>query len=132
MAPFSRNQPSATLLIHELTDPRGKGIVEVKEEDANSYQVLSVQEKPEKPKTKLAIEPVHIFQPEFFEDLAETKPGDRGEIQITDAMERMIREGMQVLATGLLEDEIRLNVGDSESYWQALSASHRLIPMRGI
>jgi len=126
MAIFGQKRPSAVLLIHESADLRQKGVAEVRPLAADSYEVLSVVEKPEKPKTKFGIEPVYIFQSHFFEALDKTKPGKGMEIQVTDAIQLVISQGNRVQATRLLEDETRLDVGDPESYWRTLSASYNL------
>ena len=123
---FDQTRSDAVLLIHELADPRQKGVAEVRPVGGNSYEVLSVVEKPEKPKTRFGIEPVYVFQQRFFQALEKTKPGKRGEVEVTDAIQLMIKDGHNVHATRLLEDEARLDVGDAESYWEALSVSHRL------
>jgi len=123
---FDQRRPSAVLLIHELADPHQKGIAEARLVGVDSYEVLSVEEKPEKPKTKLSIEPIYMFRPNLFKALESTKPGMGREIQVTDAIQQMIEEEKKVYATRLLEDEVRLDVGDPESYWEALSVSYRL------
>jgi len=123
---FDQERPSGVLLIHELADPRLKGIAEVRPITGDVYEVLSVEEKPERPKTKLAIEPVYIFQAHFFEALEKIKPGKGGEVQVTDGIQQMIDEGKKVYATRLRDDEVRLDLGDADSYWEALSISHRL------
>ena len=123
---FQRGESTAVLLIHDLSDPRQKGVAEVRSLGTDSYEVLSVEEKTEKPKTKLGIELVYIFRPDFFQALERTKPGKGGEIQVTDAIQLMITEGAKVHATMLLQDEVRLDLGDAESYWEALSVSYRL------
>jgi UTP--glucose-1-phosphate uridylyltransferase len=123
---FDQKQSIAVFLIHELPNPRQKGIAEVRQQGADSYEVLSVVEKPKRPKTNLGIEPVYIFRPTFFEALEKTKPGKGGEVQLTDAIQRTIGEGRKVHATKLLEDEERLDVGDPRSYWKALALSYRL------
>jgi UTP--glucose-1-phosphate uridylyltransferase len=123
---FDEKGASAVLLIHEVAHPRQKGVAEVRPLGAEAYEVLSVEEKPEKPKTRLIIEPVYLFHAAFFDVLDKAKPGKAGEVEVTDAIQRMIDERNKVYATRLLEDEIRLDVGDAESYWDALSASYRL------
>lgn len=123
---FAQTRPSAVLLIHELADPRQKGVAEVRSLGQYSYEVLSVVEKPKEPKTKLGIEPIYIFRPQFFQALEKTRPGKDNELQVTDAIQLMISEGDKVRATTLLEGEVRLDVGDAESYWEALSTSYRL------
>lgn len=52
---FRQKRPSAVLLIHESTDLSEKGVAEVLPVGTDSYEVLSVVEKTEKPKTKFGI-----------------------------------------------------------------------------
>jgi UTP--glucose-1-phosphate uridylyltransferase len=123
---FNRQHASAALLIHELADVRQKGVAEVEPLDDERYRVLSVAEKPSQPKSRFALEPVYMFKPEIFDALSETDRGSGGEIQLTDGIQRIIDSKRDVCATRLLEDEIRLDVGDPESYWEALSLSHKV------
>ena len=123
---FETHHQSAVLLIHEIPDPRTKGVAEVRRLEQGRYEVLSVTEKPENPKSNFAIEPVYIFQPDFFDSLLEVPPDRTGEIQLTDGIQRIISQGQKVRATALLEQEVRLDVGDPESYWEALALSYKI------
>ena len=61
----------------------------------NIYRVSSMVEKPE-PKdapTNLAIIGRYILTPEIFDKIEQTKPGSGGEIQITDALNQLAKEG---------------------------------------
>jgi UTP--glucose-1-phosphate uridylyltransferase len=123
---FNGQHAGAVLLVHELADVQQKGIAEVEPLNNEHYRVLSVAEKPTRPKSRFALEPVYIFKPEIFDALSATDPGSGGEIQLTDGIQRIINRNRHVYATKLLEDEIRFDVGDPESYWEALSLSHKL------
>lgn len=68
-------------------------------------------EKPrrEEAPSNLAIAGRYVFQPQIFDYLAETKPGKNGEIQLTDAMARMLADhGMH----GLRFDGKRYDIGN--------------------
>jgi len=121
---FDESRASAALLVHEVVNPKEKGIAELKAFGTGSFEVLSVEEKPESPKTNIIIEPIYLFQPHFLEALQRVKQDKRGELQVTDAIQLMIDDGRKVYASKLLEREIRLDVGDPYSYWDALSASY--------
>jgi UTP--glucose-1-phosphate uridylyltransferase len=69
--------------------------------------------------------PVYIFRPTIFNALQETLPGRGGEIQLTDAIQKMIEWGLNVYALRLGPGDIRLDIGSPETYWQALSISHQ-------
>lgn len=62
------------------------------------YKVEKLQEKPkiESTKSNLAISDRHVLMPDIFKYLEETKPGQGGEIQVTDAYNAMVntKEGV--------------------------------------
>ncbi|MGB9623058.1 MAG: UTP--glucose-1-phosphate uridylyltransferase [Candidatus Bathyarchaeia archaeon] len=120
-----RFNADAIFLVQEVENPRQYGVIEVKEVEKGIYRVEKAVEKPEKPPTNLAIMPVYIFRPTIFNALQETLPGKGGEIQLTDAIQKMIEWGLNVYALRLGLGDIRLDIGSPETYWQALSISHQ-------
>jgi len=113
------------LLLQEIANPKQYGIAEVGKTNGDSRQILKVVEKPEKPTTNLAIMPVYVFKPEIFKALEETTPGKAGEIQLTDAIETLIKWNFKVHAVNLAPDDIRLDIGNPEMYWEALKTSYK-------
>jgi UTP--glucose-1-phosphate uridylyltransferase len=69
------------------------GIIEPRELDGRVYQALGVVEKPkpEDAPSNLGIVGRYILTPEIFEILENTTPGKGGEIQLTDAIQRLIQ-----------------------------------------
>lgn len=124
MSEYKRLDAEVMLLLQEVEDPRQYGVAEVEKADGNSLKVVSLVEKPERPTSNLAIMPVYIFDPVIFKALEKTGPGKSGEIQLTDAMQTLIEWGSKVYATKLRPDEIRLDIGDPEMYWDALKTSY--------
>ncbi len=68
------------------------GIVDAKRTDERTYEVRGMVEKPalEDAPSNLAIIGRYVLTPQVFEALDATKPGAGGEIQITDAMAKLI------------------------------------------
>jgi len=123
---YMSNKPSAVLTlkkVHEHHKIYGCAVAEPKGE---ALKVTRVVEKPEKPPSNLAIIPIYIFQPEIFDAIRDTKPGVGGEIQLTDAIQKLIEQQKPVEAITLKEDEMRLDVGTPETYWEALKLSYKL------
>lgn len=117
------NLAFATLLLKEVLDPgRLYGIAEV-EETKDIIAVKKVVEKPKKPLSNLAIMPVYIFDPAIFKALEATSVGAGNEIQLTDGVQKLIDWGSKVNAIKLMQDELRLDVGTPETYWEALELS---------
>jgi len=115
----------ATFLVQEVENPRQYGVMEGKETDRNVYTVGSVTEKPDNPLTNLAIMPIYVFNPVIFKALEVTQPGRGDEIQLTDGIQMLIDWGHKVMAVKLEEDEVKLDIGNPESCWEALSLSYQ-------
>ncbi|MCP8310253.1 MAG: hypothetical protein L6N95_04275 [Candidatus Methylarchaceae archaeon HK01B] len=120
----NKTKADATIALQEIPDPRSHGVAEVVEE-AKELMIKGVEEKPERPRTNLAIMPLYIFEPIIFRALEATQPGKGGEIQLTDGIQKLIEWGLRVNAIKLKEDEIRLDIGTPETYWAALSLSYK-------
>lgn len=84
--------------VHEVSDPRRFGIVEM----SDGY-VKAVAEKPDKPKTNMALIGLYycseseILKKEL-DQLVQSGHTTSGEIQLTDALASMIKEGVKFLA----------------------------------
>ena len=115
----------AAFLVLEIENPKQYGIVEGNEVEPGIIKVNSVVEKPEKPKTNLAIMAMYAFRPIIFKALEETKPGKNGEIQLTDAIQKLIDWDLKVYAVKLSKNYEHLDIGSPERYWQALELSYR-------
>ena len=70
----------ATIFGYQVNDPERYGIVEF-DKDGNA---LSIEEKPENPKSQYAIPGLYIFNNEVINISKNLKPSARGELEITD------------------------------------------------
>lgn len=80
--------PGATIFGYPVDDPTAYGVVEF----APDGTVLSLEEKPARPKSKFAIPGIYFYNrhaPEFARAL---KPSPRGELEITDLNRRYLEE----------------------------------------
>jgi UTP--glucose-1-phosphate uridylyltransferase len=122
---FERFNADAAFLVLEIDNPKQYGIVEGEEVEPGFIRVKSVVEKPEKPKTNLAIMAMYVFHPVIFKALEATKPGKNGEIQLTDAIQKLIDWGLKVYAVKLDSSYRHLDIGSPERYWEALELSYQ-------
>ncbi len=86
------------------------------------FRVEDVVEKPP-PGTepsRWAIAARYVFSPAIFPALRRLAPGANGEIQLTDAIRDLARQGLPVLAVPLAPGERRLDIGSFDSYREAV------------
>ena len=118
-----KNEADVSFYVQEVQDPSIYGVVEGKIE-SEVIEVKNLQEKPSNPKTNLAIMPIYIFRPIIFDFLKKVKPDKNREIQLTDAINDMVKEGMKVIAVNATKSVTWLDIGNPDSYWNALNVSH--------
>jgi len=127
METFHGKRADAAFLVEELEDPSSKGVVKVRSGGEGVYEVLEALEKPAHPPSKLAIVPIYLFKRRILNLLEGLKPSIGGEVQLTDAISRLIDEGGSVYAVKLREGERALDVGDPATYWKALRDTSRSV-----
>ena len=76
---FSAQKKGAKILIKEVADPQRFGVVEMKD-----GKVLSIVEKPKRPKSNFAVVGIYFYDAEVFRAIKQLKPSGRGELEITD------------------------------------------------
>lgn len=79
----------ATIFGYRVTDPERYGIVEFD----NSGKVLSIEEKPAKPKSNYAVPGLYIYDNDVIDISKNLKPSGRGELEITDVNKEYLRRG---------------------------------------
>jgi glucose-1-phosphate thymidylyltransferase len=90
---FSSNA-SGTLHIEEHSNPQRFGVVEL-----DGDNVVSVEEKPENPKSNNVITGFYVFSPKIFDVTASLKPSARGEYELTDAIQCLVDQDYTVKAS---------------------------------
>jgi UTP--glucose-1-phosphate uridylyltransferase len=90
-------------------------------QDGEIFELEDVVEKPsvDTAPSNLAIAARYVFSPTIFNALEQTSFGTGNEIQLTDAIRRLIREGHKVYGVLLQPDEKRFDIGNFDSYFRA-------------
>jgi len=96
------------------------GIAKPKTDD-ELFEILDLVEKPSPPEapSNLAIAARYVLSPVIFDALAQTRRGKGGEIQLTDAIRAVIRNGGRAYGVRLRPDERRYDIGNFEAYFEA-------------
>ena len=119
-----RSGAKATFISQVVEDPRSYGVVRTGQEaNVGALRVEGVVEKPSAPESNLAIMPVYAFSHDIFEALDEVEAGVGGELQLTDGIQRLIEKGLRVDTVKLGDEDVRLDIGDPEMFWEALRGS---------
>jgi len=110
---FSRSEPDAMILLAKVPEPERFGVAEL-----DGGRVVRLVEKPPVPPSDLALVGVYLFSPRVHRAIERIEPSPRGELEITDAIQRMIDDGDSVVPhvitgwwkdTGRLEDMLEAN-----------------------
>jgi glucose-1-phosphate thymidylyltransferase len=88
---FESSKPDAQIALCKVSNPSAFGVAEVRD-----GKVVRLIEKPKGPSSDLALVGVYMFRRSIFDAINGLKPSERGELEITDAIQRLIDRGLAV------------------------------------
>ncbi len=117
----------AIIFGYKVNDPERYGIVEFDED----YRVLSVEEKPRKPRSSYAVPGIYFYDSQVVNIARSLKPSARGELEITD-LNRIYLERGQLNASVFGRGIAWLDAGTHESLLQAGSFIQTIQERQGL
>jgi UTP--glucose-1-phosphate uridylyltransferase len=132
---FEQHAAACVVAVEEvpLAETGQYGIVAPADFEKDAVRVAHLVEKPgpEKAPSRLAIAGRYIFSPRIFDEIRRVEADHRGEVQLTDAIERMCTAGLRVYAVQLTPEERRYDVGNFASYFEAFVEFALADPVHG-
>jgi glucose-1-phosphate thymidylyltransferase len=89
---FKSSNASASLLLTKVKDPSRFGVATIDDRG----QLVGLEEKPKQPKSNLALTGIYMLKPIIFKMITQLKPSWRNELEITDALQLLVKNGEKI------------------------------------
>jgi glucose-1-phosphate thymidylyltransferase len=89
---FGASDWNAQIVLTEVEEPQHFGVAEIDEHQ----RVVRLVEKPRDPRSNLALVGIYMFDARIHEACTRIQPSGRGELEITDAIQWLIEQGLKV------------------------------------
>lgn len=121
------NKEGATIFGFGVKNPKAFGVVEFDKD----FNVMSIEEKPENPKSNYAVPGLYFYDNDVIEISKNVKPSARGELEITSVNNEYLRRGklkVQLMNRGIAW----LDTGTPQNMLKASSFIEEIQEMQGL
>jgi glucose-1-phosphate thymidylyltransferase len=122
-----KNNNGGTVFGYRVNNPSAYGVVEFNENN----EVVSIEEKPKKPKSKYAIPGLYVFDCDVANISKNMQPSERGELEITDVQKEYLKRGklkVEIIGRGVAW----LDTGTPENLIEAGEFIHSIEKRQGL
>jgi UTP--glucose-1-phosphate uridylyltransferase len=120
----------AVVGLKKVNDTRQYGAAYGEKISKGAYRLSKLMEKPKSSTSNMALSGVNIFQDEVFDAARKTDVGNRGEIELTDCIQTMIKEKKTVIGYEFNSNQVCIDIGTPSNYFKSLSYSFHHVNAR--
>lgn len=88
---FKKEKANCVLALSKVKDPQRFGVPEIVD-----GQIVKITEKPIEPKSDFAVTGIYVYDNNIVQAVADLKPSERGELEISDAHQWFIDQGLKI------------------------------------
>lgn len=127
MRVFKERKADVAFLAARVKDPTMYGVIAGKQIVRGLYEVETIVYRPKVPPSNLSDVTAYILKSNIYPEIRKVEPNkESGEVSLIPAIQSLINGGGKVYAVELGRGEKRIDIGNTELYWEALDATYKI------
>ncbi|MCV0393509.1 MAG: hypothetical protein K5790_09520 [Nitrosopumilus sp.] len=124
---YEKYSPQGIIGLKKIDNPKQYGIAYGNKISKNVYAVSKVIEKPKISTSNLGLSGINIFDHDIYNAAKKTKQSKKGEIELTDCVQTMMKMNYKILGFKHNSKEICIDMGTPTNYFKALKYSYNTL-----